>query len=212
MVDIFDTRFEDKKLELDDNKAAIGDDINLTAKDPTLTRILIGVGWDLTSFDADALDLDVSLFMLDKDKMTRVNEDFIYYNNMESADKAVVHNGDNRTGAGDGDDESITIDLNGVSYDVHTLQFVVSIYKGFEKKQNLGMVRNTYLRVVNADTAHELIRYDMDADLEGKEDIAVVVASLNREGPKWHFTPIGEFIEGGLGEIARKYGLIINQE
>ncbi len=210
--DIFDTRFEGKGVALADNMAALGDDINLTEKDPTLQNVSIGVGWDLNAFDADALDLDVSLFMLDKNGETRVDEDFVFYNHVETLSGGVKHNGDSRTGAGDGDDESISIDLHAVPFDIIKLQFVVSVYKGFEKEQNLGMVRGAYLRVVNAETQHEIVRYEMDSDLEDRVEQAVVVASINREGPKWHFTPVGDFVEGGLSEIARTYGLIINQE
>lgn len=212
MNDIFDTRFENSKVKLSDNRAAVGDDVNLMAKDPTLHRVLIGVGWDLAAFDADVLDLDVSVFMLNKDRMTRIDEDFVFYNNKEDSEKAIVHNGDNRTGAGDGDDETISIDLHGISYDIHQLQFVVSIYKGVEKRQNISMIRNAYLRVVNADTGHELIRYQMDKDIQNHTETAVIVANIDREGPKWHFRPVGEFVEGGLGALARRYGLIINQE
>ncbi len=212
MGDIFDTQFEGKKLELDDNKAVLGDDINLTAKDPTLARILVGAGWDLNAFDADAMDLDLSVVMLDKNGTTRVDEDFIFYNQQEDQDRAVRHNGDSRTGAGDGDDESVTIDLQAVSFEIIQLLFVVSIYKGEEKKQSLSKVRNAYLRVTNSDTTYELVRYEMDSDLVDKTETAMVVASLNREGPKWHFTPVGEFVEGGLGAIATRYGMLIMQQ
>jgi tellurium resistance protein TerD len=212
MVDIFESDFHGKDVEISDNKAVIGDDINLTAKDPTLKKILIGAGWDMNTFDADALDLDLSIIMVDRNNMTREDADFIFYNNTEAYDRAIRHNGDSRTGAGDGDDETITIDLHGVPFDILKFLIIISLYKGEEKEQNLDMARNVYVRVVNAENAHELIRYELDKDMDNRKETAMIVASVNREGPKWHFTPIGEFVEGGLGAVASRYGLIIAQQ
>lgn len=212
MTDIFDTRFEGKEIELGDNKILLGEDLNLTAKDPTLKKVHIGVGWDLNVFDSDVLDLDVSLFMVDKNGQTRVDEDFVFYNNMETLNGGVKHNGDSRTGAGKGDDESFTIDLHAVPFDIVQLLFSLTIYKGEEKEQRLGQVRNAYIRVLNAETMHEITRYEMDADLEDKEYTAMIVAVLNREGPKWHFRPVCEFVDGGMRTLAQRYGLIIMQQ
>ena len=210
--DIFDTRFEGKEVELDDNRVYVGQEENITAKDPTMKKVHIGVGWDLNAFDADALDLDVSVFLLDKDNMTRMDEDFIFYNNMQGCEGAVQHHGDSRTGAGDGDDESISIDLESVSFDVMRFLFVITIYKGREKEQNMGMVRNAYIRLGNADNDFELLRFELDEELENKEETGMVVAALNREGPKWHFVPSAEFVLDGLPEIAKRYGLIITDQ
>lgn len=208
--DIFDTRFEGKDVAIEDNLVTVGDDFNLTGKDPTLKRVLIGAGWDLNAFNADALDLDLSIFLLNKNNATRTNDDFIFYNQKEAA--GVKHHGDSRTGAGDGDDENITIDLQAVSFDVLQILIAVTIYKGYEKEQNLDMVRNAYVRIVNEDSRLELCRFELDQVLDDKTETGVIVGALNREGPKWHFRPSAEFVPGGLGEIARRYGLIINQE
>ncbi len=212
MSDIFDTKFEGKALELDDGKAELGDDINLSVKDPTLRRITVGMGWDLNAFNADVLDLDVSVFLLNKEEMTRMDSDFIFYNNDEGSDGAIVHGGDSRTGAGDGDDESLTIDLQGISYDVMRIIIVLSVYKGNEKEQNLGMVRNAYVRVMNTENLHEFVRYEIDDVIEDKTETAMIVGQINREGPKWHFKPQAEFFPDGLAEIATKYGCIIGQQ
>ncbi len=210
--DIFDTQFEGQDVELEDNRITLGDDFNLTGADPSLRNVLIGAGWDLNAFNADALDLDLSLFLLNNDGMTRMDSDFIFYNQPEALDGGIKHNGDSRTGAGDGDDESVSVDLQAVPFDVLRVLIVVTIYKGFEKEQNLDMVRNAYVRVVNADTKHEFCRYELDSLLDDKTESGVIVGALNREGPKWHFKPEAEFVEGGLGELARRYGMIINQE
>lgn len=210
--DIFDTRFEGKEVELADNLITIGDDFNLTGKDPSLRNVLVGAGWDLNAFNADALDLDLSLFLLGKDGKTRKDADFIFYNQMDSLEGGIKHHGDSRTGAGDGDDENISIDLHAVPFDILKILVTVTIYKGYEKEQNLDMVRNAYVRIVNADSKMELCRYELDQVLDDKTETGVIVGALNREGPKWHFKPEAEFIEGGLGELARRYGMIVNQE
>lgn len=209
--DIFDTRFEGKKVEIKDNVVALGDVVNLTTKDPALRNILIGSGWDLNAFDGDTLDVDLSLFLLNRDMMTRVDEDFVFYNQPETCEGGVKHMGDSRTGAGDGDDEVIAVDLQSVPFDILQIYIVASIYNGYEKEQSFGMVRNTYLRVVNADTLHELCRYELDDEFKDNNHFAGIIGVLSREGAHWHFKPAAEFVEGGLAAIAQRFGLIINQ-
>ena len=212
MTDIFDTRFEGKEVELDDGRVVLGDDMNITAKDPTMHKLMLGMGWDLNVFNADALDLDVSLFLLGKDGLTRTDDDFVFYNQPMTCEGGIRHGGDSRTGAGDGDDESISIDLHLVPFDVMKIVFVLSIYKGLEKNQNMGMVRNSYLRLVNEANNIELVRYELPAVLEDRTETGMIVGSLNREGPKWHFTPLADFAENGLKDIAERFGLIIVQQ
>ncbi len=211
MSDIFDTSYEDAEIEISDNKLVKGEDLNLTAKDPTMTNIIVGIGWDLNTFDTDTLDLDVSCFLLNKDGKTRFDEDFVFYNNMQDRDSAVVHNGDNRTGAGDSDDETISIGLNGISFDIVKVMFVLSIYKGEEKDQSISSLKNAYIRVLNASNSHELLRYEIKEDAKSIKDTAMFVASLNREGPKWHFEALGEEGKGGLAQIATDYDMIIHK-
>ncbi len=211
MVDIFDTSYEDTEIEISDNRIHKGDDVNLTAKDPTMTNITVGVGWDLNAFDTDTLDLDVSCFLLNKDGKTRFDEDFVFYNNMSDRDESVVHNGDNRTGAGDSDDETISIDLNKIPFDVVKVMFVLSIYKGEEKEQSISSLRNAYIRVLNSSNSHELLRYEIKEDAKDIHDTAMFVASLNREGPKWHFEAIGKEGKGGLAQIATDYDIIVHK-
>ena len=211
MSDVFDTQFEGN-VELEDNRVNLGEDINVSEKDPALKKILIGAGWDLNAFNADAVDLDLSLFLLDKDMQTRKDSDFVFYNQGENLENGVRHHGDNRTGAGDGDDENISLDLTAVSFEVMHIALVISIYKGFEKEQNLDMVRNGYVRLVNADNDVELLRFELDQHFKDKNDIGVITGILNREGPKWHYKADLDFAPRGLSEIAQRYGIIIGQE
>ena len=211
MADIFDTAYaEEADIEISDNRITKGDDINLTAKDPSMHNFVVGIGWDLNAFDTDTLDLDVSCFLLNKDGKTVKDEDFIFYNNMEARDGAVVHNGDNRTGAGDGDDESISIDLNLVPYEITKIMFVLSIYRGEEKEQGMGNLRNSYIRLINGANSQEILRYELTEDVQNRGETGMLVASINREGPKWHFEAVGEFVQGGLAKIATEYDIIVH--
>lgn len=212
MGDFFDTKFEGKQIELDDGQVGPGDDVNLNAKDPGLRKILIGAGWNNNAFDSDVLDLDMSIFLLDKTGKTRVDEDFIFYNFAAAPDGGARHLGDSRTGAGEGDDEAILVDTHLLSFEIMKVLIVISIYKGYEKRQGLGMVRDAYVRIVNPDTKHEICRFSLEKVLQDQNETAVIVGALDREGPKWHFRPQVEFITGGLGGAARRYGMVINQE
>ena len=212
MADIFDNEFEDTEVDVSDNKIMPGDIIRLTDLDPTLRNIHVGFGWNVNNYSGESLDLDVSLFLLDKDDMTRENEDFVYFNNMEACDGGIKHQGDNRTGAGDGDDEIITLDLQSIPFDITRVAFAISIYKGREKGQNLSQMYDSYLRVLNIESGLELVRYDMDEIVEEKKETAMLAGFLNREGPHWTFVPHDELAEHGLAEFATRYGLVIAQQ
>lgn len=209
MTDILDTRFDGNDYEINKNACTLGDDINLLQKDPALRKITAAVGWDSKAFGGQDVDVDISLFLVDSNKMTRDNQDFVFYNNMTAYDGAVTHEGDNRTGAGDGDDETMQFDLRGIPFDVQHIVFVYSIYRGKEKEQNLSLVKNSYLRLDNAETGHELVRFDLDEHFAELQDTAAIVGSINREGPKWHFTPLKETFAGGLTEVATNFGMNI---
>ncbi len=211
MVDIFDTKFEAAKVEVFDNRVKKGEDVNVSAKDPTLKRLHVGCGWDLNTFDTDSLDLDMSCFLLDKTGKTRMDEDFVFYNNMQALGGAVRHSGDSRTGAGDGDDEFILLDLAGIPFDIIRVLFVLTIYQANYKEQNIGMIRNSYLRLVNADTMNEIMRYELRDELRDRKEGGIVIAALDREGPKWHFRTIGEGVPNGLPEVAEMHGIIVGQ-
>ncbi|MFA7277160.1 MAG: TerD family protein [Pseudobdellovibrionaceae bacterium] len=187
-----------------------GQQANLTRLDPTLKRVMIGVGWDVIGFDSDAPDLDLSVFLLDKAEKTRFDEDFIFYNNLKSLEGEVEHLGDNRTGAGDGDDENILIDLMALSFDVVKILFVISIYDAAVRAHSFSGVRNCFLRVVNDETGVELMRINLDTELQEEAGATVVtVGFLERSGANWFFEGTGNLTKGGLREIAEKAGIIV---
>lgn len=187
----------------------LGEELNLTRKDPTMKKAIIGAGWDFRFFEGDPLDMDLCAFLLDKDGMTREDEDFIFYNNDKGAGGAIRHTGDNRTGAGEGDDETIFVDLNGMPYDVHKVVFVIAIYQGEEKDQHFGMVKNAFIRIVNEETGREMTRFDLTQE-EAHGETGLIFCELVRDGVEWRFKATGEFIEGGLPRIATNYGIIVS--
>ncbi len=209
MNDILDTRFEGQNYEINKNAVELGEDINLMTKDPTLRKVTVAVGWDAKEFGGKEVDVDISLFLLDRDNMTRDNQDFVFYNNMEAYDGAVKHEGDNRIGAGDGDDETMLFDLQGIPFDVMRIVFVYSIYRGKELSQDLSMVKNSYIRLLNSETDGEILRFNLDAHFSSLDGTAAIVGSINREGPKWHFTPLLEHTPNNLADIATQFGMNI---
>lgn len=192
------------------NRVSLGEEINLTRMDPGLKRVLIGMGWDAKVFSDDSTpDLDVSLFLLNKDNMTRENEDFVFYNNMEACEGGVQHHGDNRTGAGDGDDENITIKLSDLPFDIVAMDIVLTIYQGLEKEQSFKDVENIFFRLVNADTKIELLRLELDTVVGAEKAIGVKIGRFNRIGPNWFFEASATPVPKGLSECAREYGIVV---
>lgn len=189
------------------NKIKRGDEVSLTQKDPTIKELMIGVRWDLKAFESTPLDLDASVFILGTDDKTRVDEDFIFYNNLSGSDGAVKHLGDSRTGAGEGDDEIIMVNLSELPFDVAKLSFSLSIYDTELNDHNFSMVKNVYFRIVNQNTEHEIFRYELDEELTGDEGL--VIGELERVGTEWTFRAIGETVDGGLGKIGADYGMVI---
>jgi len=192
----------------EENLVVKGDYQDIRRKIPELKEIVIGAGWDIKMFEENPVDVDLSCFLLNKDDQTREDADFVFYNNDKGSNGAVRYMGDSRNGAGDGDDESIIIDLNSLPFDVMKVTFTLTIHEAAEKGHEFSRVRNMYMRIVNAYDDNEILRYRMsEEEFSGKTGIKV--AELVREGPKWFLNVVGEPIPGGLASIATKYGLII---
>lgn len=186
-----------------------GEEINITRLDPTIREVTIGVGWDLKAFEGDPVDLDASLFMLDKNDRTREDEDFVFYNNLTGRDGAVRHMGDSRTGAGDGDDEKITVDLMALPFEVVKIAFILSIYDLDMNNNNFTLVRNVYFRIVNDETNSEIFRFELDEDMG--EGTGLYIGYLERVGSDWVYRAMGEPIYGGLTKIATDFGIVVVQ-
>lgn len=197
-------------VSADETTVTFGADIGLTNKDPTLRQIRAAAGWDVRSKEGVAPDLDLSCFLLNKDGRTRWDEDFVFYNNIRSEDGEVVHKGDSRTGAGDGDDETIEISLQALSYDVMELEFVLTIHEGEFHDQSFAQAKNVYFRLVNMETEMELIRFPIpDEHMEQNKGTLIRIGKLFRDGDKWRFITNGLIEENGLRKAATGYGIIV---
>jgi tellurium resistance protein TerD len=182
-----------------------GGNVNLSKEAPGLAKVVIGLGWDPRATDGAAFDLDGSVFLLNADGKVRSDADFIFYNNLKSADGSVVHAGDNTTGAGDGDDETVNVDLAAVPADVQRIAFCVTIHEADARRQNFGQVNRAFIRCMNANGGVELARYDLSED--GSVETAMIFGELYRAGAEWKFKAIGQGFKGGLGPLARSFGV-----
>ncbi|MCK6526947.1 TerD family protein [Myxococcota bacterium] len=186
---------------------AKGGNVSLTKEAPGLTKALVGLGWDVRATDGADFDLDASVFLCGADGKIRSDSDFIFYNNLKSSDGSVEHTGDNRSGAGDGDDEAVKVNLAGVPGDVAKIVFTVTIHEAESRRQNFGMVSNAFVRVVNQDDNKEIARYDLSED--ASTETAMIFAELYRHGAEWKFRAVGQGFAGGLGPLARNFGVNI---
>jgi tellurium resistance protein TerD len=182
-----------------------GGNMSLTKAAPGLTKIVVGLGWDVRSTSGTDFDLDASLFMVAENGKVRSDADFIFYNNLRSADGSIEHTGDNRTGVGDGDDEAIKVDLSKVPADVSRLVVGVTIHEAQARSQNFGMVSSAFIRVVNGDDNSEIGRYDLSED--SSSETAMLFGEVYRNGDEWKFRAVGQGFNGGLGPMAASFGV-----
>jgi tellurium resistance protein TerD len=183
-----------------------GQKVDLTKTNPGLTKVIVGLGWDTNKYDGGKdFDLDTSVFLLGDNGKVGSDSDFIFYNNATGGNGSVVHTGDNRTGAGDGDDEQTNVELNNVPASVQRITFAITIHEAESRNQNFGQVSNAYVRILNGDSNQELIRYDLGEDFS--IETALVVGELYRHNGEWKFSAIGSGFQGGLAALATNFGL-----
>lgn len=183
-----------------------GQKIDLTKTNPGLTKVLVGLGWDTNKYDGGAdFDLDSAAFLLGDSGKVNSDADFVFYGNLKHVSGSVEHLGDNLTGAGDGDDEQIKVDLAAVPANVSKIDFTVTIYDSDARRQNFGQVSNAFIRIVNEATGEELLRFDLGEDFS--IETAVVVAELYRNNGEWKFNAIGSGFSGGLAALCRNFGV-----
>ncbi|EZP35257.1 MULTISPECIES: TerD family protein [Janthinobacterium] len=182
-----------------------GGNVNLSKEAPNLKKIIVGLGWDPRSTDGATFDLDGSAFLLKSDGKVRGDSDFIFYNNLKSTDGSVVHTGDNTTGEGEGDDERIEIDLSRVPADIDRISVTVTIHDADARRQNFGMVSKAFIRCLNAEGEKEIARYDLSED--SSTETAMIFGEIYRYNGEWKFKAIGQGFNGGLGPLARSFGV-----
>lgn len=167
-------------------------------------KFTIGLGWDINNTSTGgAFDLDASLFLLGDNKKLVSDNHFIFYNNLESPDKAVIHSGDNLTGDGDGDDEQIKIDLTKIDAAVKEITVVVTIHDADSRRQNFGQVRNSFIRIFNTDTNEEILKYELDEDFS--IETAVEFGRIYNRNGEWKFEAVGSGQRDGLEKFVSMY-------
>ena len=183
-----------------------GQKVSLTKDNPGLKKVIVGLGWDVNGFDTGAaFDLDAVAFMLGDTGRVTKSEDFVFYGNLKDPSGSVIHMGDNRTGAGEGDDEQITVDLTLVPANITRIAFTATIYEAEARRQNFGQVNNAYIRIYDETTGAELLRYDLGEDFS--IETAIVVGEIYRNNGEWKFNAIGSGFQGGLAALCNHYGI-----
>jgi len=184
-----------------------GGNVNLSKEAPGLNKIVVGLGWDARATDGAAFDLDASAFLVKMDGKVRSDSDFCFYNNKVVADGAVQHAGDNTTGAGEGDDETIKVELSKIPADLDKVVFAVTIHEAESRKQNFGQVNHAYIRVVNEEGGQEIARYDLSED--ASVETSMIFGEIYRIGADWKFKAVGQGFAGGLGPLASSFGVSV---
>ena len=183
-----------------------GQRISLEKVAPGLSEVFVGLGWDTNITDTGGdFDIDASVFLVGSNEKLVSDNHFIFYNNLTSPDanKSVEHLGDNRTGAGEGDDEVIKVNLKQVPPEVNKIVMTVTIHDAEEKQQNFGQVQNAFVRVVNAENSKEVVRYDLTEEFS--IETALIMAELYRKDGEWRVNAVGAGYQGGLQALLDRY-------
>ena len=183
-----------------------GQNLPLTETRPSLRTVRIGLGWDKRDTDKKAaFDLDASAFLLGANGKVRTDTDFVFYNQLRSACGAVEHTGDERSGAGGGDQETIRVHLDKAPAAVHTIAVAVTIHEAKRRWQHFGMIQNAYIRLCDDDGGEELMRFNISDD--ASLAIAMVFGELYRQGSGWKFRAVGQGYAEGLKVLAKNFGV-----
>ena len=193
-----------------------GQKVSLTKDNAGLAKIIVGLGWDevqqssgggllgaLFGGGQQAIDCDASAIMLRNGKFAD-KDDLVYFGNLKHRSGTVVHQGDNLTGAGDGDDEQIVIDLSRVPETYDKIVIVVNIYQAVQRRQHFGMIQNAFIRLVDARNGNEMCKYNLTENYSGMT--AMIFGEVYRHNGEWKFNAIGNgTTDPGLSELCRRY-------
>ncbi len=182
-----------------------GQKVDLTKGNPSLKKVMVGLGWDVNDYDGPDFDLDAAAFMLGRNGKCPTEKEFIFYSNLEHGSGSVKHMGDNLTGSGEGDDEQILVDLTSVPSNIEKIVFTVTIHNADALGQNFGQVNNAFIRLVDETTGSELLRYDLTEEFS--IETAIVVGELYRHNGEWKFNANGSGFQGGLKALCDHYGI-----
>ena len=170
-----------------------------------LTSVTVGLGWDPREGYATGFDLDASAIILGSNGKALSDSDLVFYNALTSPTGAVTHTGDNLDGQGDGDDESLIVELDLVPAAASSIVFIVSIHEGISRGQSFGVVDNAFIRVVNNADGRELARFDLTEGANA--DTALSFGELYRDGVEWKFRAIGDGFLAGFMAAVQNYGV-----
>ncbi len=183
-----------------------GQKVSLTKDNPGLKNVVVGLGWDVNAFDTGGdFDLDAAAFLLTDAGKVSKSDDFVFYGNLCHPSQSVQHMGDNLTGAGDGDDEQIKVDLSKVPANITKIAFTVTIYEPEQRRQNFGQINNAFIRIYNEANGEEMLRYDLGEDFS--IETAAVFGELYKSGSEWKFNAIGSGFQGGLAALCANFGV-----
>lgn len=188
-----------------------GQKVSLSKENKNLSVVVIGLGWDEAprqkkGFFApkpQPIDCDASALLLKNGKLIS-KDDIVFFGNLQHKSGTVKHMGDNLTGAGEGDDEQIVVDLSSVPNDYDKIVIVVNIYEAFKRNQNFGMIQNAFIRIVDSKTNQEMCKYNLTENYSGMT--AMIFGEVYRHNGEWKFNAIGQgTTDAGLGELANRY-------
>jgi tellurium resistance protein TerD len=183
-----------------------GQKVSLTKNNPGINEIYVGLGWDLPT-SGQEIDLDAQVFMLGNNGKVPNDEYFVFYNQNTSRDGAVVHSGDNKNGSGDGDDESLTVNLSKISPEIEKILFTVTIHEAKTRNQTFGQVKNAYIRIEDKNTKQEVIRFELGDGYP--VETSLVVGELYKHGGEWKFSAVGSGYKDELVDFCYRYGVDI---
>ena len=184
---------------------AKGQRVSLEKEAPGLTALKVGLGWDSRVTDGQDFDADASVLMIGADGKCIGSQGFVFYGALTSGCGSIVHEGDNLTGEGDGDDEVVNIDLSKIPENVERLIVAVTIHDAENRKQNFGQIENAFVRLVNASDLTEVARYDLSEDYS--VETCVTFAEIYRKDNAWRVLAKGDGFSGGLAKLLDLYGL-----
>lgn len=187
-----------------------GQKVSLSKDHAGLGRVVVGLGWDEVEqkrgFFApkpQAIDCDASAILLQNGHLAR-KEDVVYFGNLRHYTGTVQHMGDNLTGAGEGDDEQIVVDLSQVPGEYDKIVIVVNIYQALKRNQHFGLIKNAFIRLVDARNNNEMCKYNLTENYSGMT--AMIFGEIYRHNGEWKFNAIGQGTnDPGLGELTQRY-------
>ena len=187
-----------------------GQKIDLTKTNAGLKKVMVGLGWDeapkkfgLFGGRTQDIDCDAVALVLSDDKL-KSNDDVVFYNNLTHKTHCILHQGDNLTGGGDGDDEQIQVFLSDLPAQYNKIVFAVTIYEAYKRNQHFGMIRNAFIRIVNADNREELCRFNLSDNYDGKT--AMIFGELYRHNGEWKFNAVGEgTTDDGVAALVKRF-------